>query len=56
MAELADQLKTSKGYLLLLNWRYEQLIPALDIHIDEWRRFSHSIEWQCVTLDDNYYE
>ncbi|MEL0035701.1 MAG: DUF2868 domain-containing protein [Gammaproteobacteria bacterium] len=56
MAELADQLKTSKGYLLLLNWRDEQLIPALDIHIDEWRRFSHSHEWQCVTLDDHYYE
>ena len=56
MGELADELENTHGYICPVNWQDDGLVAPLDVHIQEWTRFCHEVNWELITLDEQCYE
>ncbi|MCV6590458.1 MAG: DUF2868 domain-containing protein [Marinobacterium sp.] len=53
LGELDDFLQQGHGALMPLDWRENAFTQASALHLDEWRRFCHSLEqWQFLQLDN----
>ncbi|MDP6415031.1 MAG: DUF2868 domain-containing protein [Gammaproteobacteria bacterium] len=58
LGELRDYLTSlsdpSQKYILPLDWGETSVKPIKDIHLQEWRRFCHTLDgWQLLQLEDS---
>ena len=53
LAELADYLANSHGYLLPLDWKESRLQGIESFHLEEWRRFAAAQNnWDLLALPE----